>query len=124
MVKPISFFASLLLAGSLMAAPDVTGKWSGTAIAKTPDGDETQPALMLLKQAGTAVTGTAGADANQQAEIKDGKLDGDQVSFKVAVGDAVASVRMRLDGDRLKGQAIIDTPDGQITAVLDLKRVP
>ena len=78
---------------------------------------------MTLKQAGALVTGTAGPSATQQSEIKDGKADGDQVEFKVVVGEAVANVKLRLDGDRLKGEAIIDTPDGKVTATLDLKRV-
>ena len=105
-------------------AGDVSGNWSGTVIAKTPDGDSNQEtAYMSLKQAGNAVTGTAGANAGQQSAIKDGKVDGDQVEFKVSVGEATANVRLRMDGDRMKGEAVIDTPDGKVTASLDLKRV-
>jgi len=114
---------AVLASGTLMAG-DVSGKWSGTVIAKTPDGDSNpEAAWMTLKQAGALVTGTAGPSATQQSEIKDGKADGDQVEFKVVVGEAVANVKLRLDGDRLKGEAIIDTPDGKVTATLDLKRI-
>jgi hypothetical protein len=116
--------AAFLVCGSLIAG-DVTGKWSGTVVAKGPDGDTNrETAWMSLKQTGASVTGTAGSTESQQSEIKDGKLEGDQLTFKVAVGEAVANVVLRLDGDSLKGDAIIDTPDGKASASLDLKRVP
>jgi hypothetical protein len=116
-------FAIALASGSLMAA-DVSGKWSGTTVTKTPDGETGQgTAWMFLKQSGALLTGTAGGTADQQSEIKDGKADGDHFEFKVVVGEATANVKLRLDGDSLKGEAVIDTPDGQVTAVLDLKRV-
>ena len=116
--------AAFLLAGSAFAA-DVTGKWSGTVIMKTPDGQTNeQPAWMALKQAGAALTGTAGPSADRQSEIKDGKVDGDQLEFRVAVEDAIVMIKLRSEGERLKGQAIIETPDGKVTAGLDLKRVP
>ena len=116
--------AAFLLVGSAFAA-DVTGKWSGTVSMKTPDGQTNeQPAWLALKQSGTALTGTAGPSADRQSEIKDGKIDGDQLEFRVKVEDAVVMIKLRSEGERLKGQAIIETPDGTVTAGLDLKRVP
>ena len=104
------------------AGPDA---WPSCVIAKTPSGEtNTEQAWMSLKQSGKVVTGTAGAHAGQQSEIRDGKTDGEQVEFKVTVGEAAVTVRLKLAGDALKGQAIVETPDGQMTASLDLKRVP
>jgi len=115
---------ALLLAGSMLAG-DVTGKWSGTVIMKTPDGNvEHQPAWMSLKQAGNVLTGTAGPTAERQSEIKEGKVDGDQLEFKVMVEESVVMIKLRSEGDSLKGDAVIDTPDGKMTASMDLKRVP
>jgi hypothetical protein len=117
-------FAFALLAGSLFAGGDVTGKWAGSVTAKTPDGNtEEQSAWMSLTQTGTAVTGLAGESAERAAPIKEGKADGDLVEFKVTVGENEAKVRLRLEGDHLKGVATVDTPDGPVTANLDLKRV-
>ena len=119
MLSLLFFFASSIFAG------DATGKWSGTTQAKTPGGETVHDSVwMSLKQDGTLVTGTAGPGADRQVEIKDGKIDGDQVQFKVAVGEATANVRLKLDGETLKGQAEVDTPDGKLVVGLDLKRVP
>ena len=115
---------TLLLTGSMFAA-DVTGKWSGTTQGKSPDGETMHDSVwMALTRTGTAVTGTAGPAADRQTEIKEGKIDGDQVQFKVAVGDATAVVRLKLEGDNLKGAAEVETPDGKMVVNLDLKRVP
>ena len=108
-----------------MFAADVTGKWSGTVVMKMPDGQtQAQPAWMSLKQANGALTGTAGPSADRQSEIKDGKVDGDRLEFKITVEDAMVMIKLRTEGDGLKGDAIIDTPDGKMTGALDLKRVP
>jgi hypothetical protein len=116
--------ATFLLGGTALAA-DVTGKWSGTVTAKSPSGESnTDSAWISLKQVGTVLTGTAGPNAETQSEIRDGKADGDQFEFKVSVKDATATVRLKLDGESLKGEATIETPDGQMKASLDLKRVP
>jgi len=115
--------AVLFLAGTVSAA-DLTGKWSGSVIAKTPDGETNQEtAWMALTQSGNVVTGTAGPSSDKQSPITGGKIDGDQLEFKVQVEDAVATVRVKLVGERLQGQAVIETPDGKVTANLDLKRV-
>ena len=92
---------------------------------KNPEGrTEDHPVLLSLKHAGTALTGTAGPTADQQSEIKEGKVDGDKLDFKVNVEDASVSIQLRVDGERLKGEAIINTPEGKLTAGLDVARVP
>jgi hypothetical protein len=119
--------AAFLFCGSVLtaSATDVTGKWSGSVIAKTPDGETNEEtAWMQLVQTGDLVTGTAGPSPDKQGPIKDGKITGDQVDFKVGVEDAVAVVHLQLVGERLQGQAVIETPDGKVTANIDVKRVP
>lgn len=66
-----------LLAASAFAA-DVTGKWKGSF--EVPNG----PVLNLvfeLKAADAALTGTVTGMLDHALEIKDGKVDGDSVSF-------------------------------------------
>ena len=119
-----TFTLCLLLCGTALAA-DVTGKWSGTVMMKNPEGQtEAHPVWMSLKQTGDSLTGTAGPTADRQSEIKDGKVDGDKLEFKVNVEDASVNIQLRAEGERLKGEAIISTPEGKLTAGLDLKRVP
>ncbi|HEY3743563.1 MAG TPA: hypothetical protein VGL53_27145, partial [Bryobacteraceae bacterium] len=99
---------AVLLTGTVSAA-DLSGKWSGTATAKTPDGETNDgTAWVVLTQSGNALTGTAGPSADKQSPITDGKVDGDTVVFKVQVEDNVAVVTMRVVGDTLKGQAVIE----------------
>jgi len=73
----------LLVAGSLaiaaMWAADVTGKW--TYEIQGRDGN-TVAGTMNLKADGTTLTGTVGG-RNGDAEISDGKIDGDNISFNV-----------------------------------------
>ena len=70
----------LLLAASVFAAsPD--GKWKGTV--STPNGDF--PVAFTFKADGAALSGSLeGMDGNQ-IPIKDGKVDGDNISFSVTL---------------------------------------
>jgi hypothetical protein len=70
----------LLLAVSALAA-DLTGTWSGQM--PTRDGG-TRDVTFKLKQSGAALTGTMSAFDND-IEIKDGKVDGDKLSFMVTL---------------------------------------
>ena len=77
--------SAMTLAVLLLAAPafahDVDGKWSGTVT--TPMGD--LPVGFDLKADGTALTGsTTGPDGSSIA-IKDGKIDGNTITFMVNV---------------------------------------
>ena len=58
----------------------VDGNWNLTMT--TPMGE--RQATLSLKQAGGALTGTQGADGNT-AEIFDGTVNGDNVSWKVSI---------------------------------------
>ena len=101
-------FLILLTAGLCLRAADVTGSWSGSYYAG--------PIYLILKQQGTAVTGTAGPSANQQMlKIADGKMDADRLSFKVGP----LEVSLRVQGDDLAGE--LKEPND--TAPLTLTRV-
>jgi hypothetical protein len=72
--------AALLLAFSLAAfAADVTGKW----IAELPGRGGTHHATAFnFKVDGAKLTGTVGNQVTGEADIMDGKVDGDNISFK------------------------------------------
>jgi len=70
----------LFLAASAFAA-DVDGKWTGSV--NTPNGDI--PVTFQFKADGAMLTGSMlGMDGNNIA-IKDGKLDGENISFSVTL---------------------------------------
>ena len=76
---------ALVLALSLVAAPafaaDVDGKWAGTI--STPGGDF--PVAFEFKADGTTLTRTTQSPDGMSINIKDGKIDGDKVTFGVSL---------------------------------------
>jgi hypothetical protein len=72
-------FAACLAATAMWAA-DVTGKW--TAEFQTPNGNTVHTA-MDFKADGSKLTGTVQGGRGGEADISDGKIDGDDISFSV-----------------------------------------
>jgi hypothetical protein len=66
----------LILAGIAVAA-DVDGKWTGTI----PGMDI--PVAYTFKADGTTLTGSSSGPENSTVPIKDGKIDGNNISFSV-----------------------------------------
>ena len=86
MLSPARTIATaLVLALSRVAAPacaaDVDGKWAGTI--STPGGDF--PVAFEFKADGTTLTGTTQSPDGMSINIKDGKIDGDKVTFGVTL---------------------------------------
>jgi hypothetical protein len=109
MTKKLLFVTTILLAFTLMAiAADVTGKW----VYEQPGrgGGNPTPVTLNLKADGGKITGTqsrAGRDGNMmESPIKEGKIDGNNVSFKVTMqmgGNEITSDFVgTLEGDALK----------------------
>jgi hypothetical protein len=80
----------------------VDGNWNITM--STPMGDRN--ATLSLKSAGDALTGTQGADGNS-AEIFDGKVSGDDVSWKVSITNPMPltlEFTGKVSGDAISGE--------------------
>jgi hypothetical protein len=78
MKKRVTLLCALFALSSLVAfAADITGKWVSEA------GGKGGPQTFTLKQTGSALTGTVEGGRGGAAEIKNGKVDGDNVSFEV-----------------------------------------
>jgi hypothetical protein len=77
--------SALVLGMMLLAAPafahDADGKWSGTVT--TPMGDV--QVAFDLKTDGTALTGTTTGPDGASVAIKDGKVDGNTITFSVSI---------------------------------------
>jgi hypothetical protein len=78
MKKRVVLLCALFALSSLVAlAADVTGKWTSEAMGKGG------PQTFTFKQDGAALTGTVQGGRGPAGEIKNGKVDGDNVSFEV-----------------------------------------
>lgn len=117
----VCFLLAVVTAAIAMAA-DATGKWTGSF---TPENGDTQSALLVLKQNGTAITGTAGPDEGEQWPIRVGKIEGNKVTVEVQSEDGVAVYRCELvlDGDHMKGDLTATRGDQTMKAKMDVSRV-
>jgi hypothetical protein len=79
MKKAYAIVVGLLLLAAPAFAADVDGKWSGTV--STPMGDI--PVGYDFKADGTTLTGTTLGPDGGSVPIKNGKIDGDKISFTV-----------------------------------------
>ena len=109
----------MLAAVATLSAADVTGTWKGTL---TPENRGPGPALVILKQTGETVTGTAGPDENERNEIANGRVTGDKITFEVRRGQGTMKFVLTLEGEMLSGQATRERDGQQQTAKLNLKR--
>lgn len=121
-----TIFVCLLIGAAMVAtasAADVSGKWSGTF---TPEGGNESSSFAVLKQSGTAVTGTAGPNAENQWPIESGQIRGNSLSLvtKSTSDGTVYKCDLVLSADHLKGDITATRTDGQtVKAKLDLSRV-
>jgi len=97
--------ALLLLAVSALAA-DVDGKWTGSV--STPNGDF--PVTFNFKADGAALSGSMSGPDGGDIAIKDGKIDGANISFwlnidfggnalKLTYTGVVAADQIKISGD-------------------------
>ena len=115
-------FLTIVAAASLMAA-DATGRWTGTMTTNSAaDGPSERPAYLVLKQAGTELTGTAGPNSDHQMPIQNGKAVDGALTFEVPAGAGVMRFKLKQAGDEIQGE-ITRERDGQSdTAKLAVKR--
>lgn len=85
-------------------AADVTGTWKWSV----ERNGQTFESTLKLKQEGTKLTGTISGRNNTETEITDGKVDGDDVSFKVTRefngNKFVQTYKGKASADAIKGK--------------------
>ena len=121
-----SLLALMAIALPLCAAADVTGKWTGSIDITEGDGGKHETACLILKQDGTTLTGTGGPTEEQQMPIQKGKVDGNKITFEIALDqDRVMSFTLQAEADSITGDVSgSDKETGQPkTAKLSLNRV-
>jgi len=115
----------LVFVTTCLAGADASGRWTGTLVEINSDGSASspEPALLVLKQDGAKLTGTAGPDDGSQRPIKNGKAENGNLSFEISpVEGAIMRFTLTHDGDAIKGDVHGESPDGKRTGKLDLKR--
>ncbi|MDX2152765.1 MAG: hypothetical protein SFV54_18630 [Bryobacteraceae bacterium] len=105
-----------------LAAGDATGKWKGTLTITNPQGEtRTLPAIMVLKQEGNVLTGTAGPEEDQQP-IANGKVEGEEIRFDFDRDGGVMRFKLKLAGDYLAGEVTREREGQTQRATVALKR--
>ncbi len=127
--------ALLLVAPTVFAAADLTGKWSGTFVVSMNGGaQENESAHMVFKHSGKELTGTAGPTVDRQWPILKGSVvvsgaapkETTKVSFDVQAGEGggpIMHFELELIDGHLKGNAKAEQDGMTMTAALDLTRV-
>jgi hypothetical protein len=113
--------ALLLLCTLGVTGADLTGKWSGSF--KAEASDHSIPQLLVLKQQGSTLSGSAGPDAREQYPLENGKVDGDMASFQVTTGEWRFSYRLTEEKDSLSGDLKLESTTETRNAKLTLTRV-
>jgi hypothetical protein len=131
MTKKLLFVVTIALvfAFSIMAA-DVTGKWTFEQPGR--GGNPGRPVTITLKQDGAKLTGQVpgmgrGGDAPPPpAEVMDGKVDGNNVSFTVkremGGNTVVTKYEGVVNGDEMKLKITRDTQNGPTTTEVVAKK--
>ncbi len=122
-MKKVLVIVLLLAISALIAlASEVTGTWSGTF--KVNGGDHTVPQVMIFKQDGSKLNGSAGPDAQEQYPIENGKVEGDRLRFEVTTGEWRFSYDLKRSGpDEINGDLDLKSVNNGRTAVVSLKRM-
>ena|SRR5579871_4684532 len=105
-------FLTALMALTALAA-DVTGKWTAQVPGR---GGQTREATFNLKADGNTLTGTVSGPRGD-AEIAEGKIDGDQISFTQTMSfngnDLKFIYKGTVSGDEIKFTRTRDGGEGQ-----------
>src|SRR5260370_10980337 len=120
---------ALVVAFAAMAA-DATGKWTFEQPGR--GGGPGRPTTITLKQDGAKLTGSVpgfgrgGDNPPPPSEIKDGKVDGDKVSFTVTReyngNSMVTKYEGTISGDEMKLKITRDGQNGPQTTEVTAKR--
>jgi hypothetical protein len=122
---------ALLLITPFVRAADVTGKWSGSAELKTPDGDaQVLPVQAEFKRQDKSLSGSIGKAGDQQWPIAKGKIEDGKINFEFeaaegdeASGKRLYTVRLTVVSEtQLQGEFDFAADGNKVTGKLTLTR--
>jgi hypothetical protein len=110
MKRALALSVFLMLAAGILSAADVTGVWKGAF----EYSGQSVPVTFNFKNDGGAVTGTVDGMPTPNAKIEEGKLDGEQISFWIAIDYQGMNLKLvykgKIAGDQITFQ--FGTEDG------------
>ena len=119
----IRFAVLVALATGLAFAGDVTGNWTGEFAG--PDGGNVS-LTFHFKQDGTRLTGNVDGPGGQALELKEGKVEGDKISFAISFdsgGNAMKIIHAgTVKNDEIDLTVTMDGADGGEGGPMKLKR--
>ena len=118
-------FVCALFCTLALNAAELTGKWSGSFDITDEQGEtKADTAYMNLKESAGAVTGTAGPNEDKQWALRKGKLEGQKLTFEVAMDDGgVLLFDLTFDGTSIQGSCTGTGNGGEkLSAKVNLKR--
>jgi hypothetical protein len=123
-MKILACVCILLCAAITLSAADISGKWSGTITMTNAPGETNDgTAFVIIKQNGPEITGTAGADENQQFPITKGKIEGNKITFEVQSDGPLYKVDVMLVADHIKGEVTAVREGQTVKGKVDMTRV-
>jgi hypothetical protein len=113
---------ALILSAAMLFGADLSGKWAGKSKMSIDGKVQEDTMHIALNQSGDRVTGTAGPDPDQRAPIRNGKVEGDHVTFETPVPNGVFQFDLTLKDGHLKGTLVATAQGQSFKAELDLTR--
>jgi hypothetical protein len=105
-----------------LAAADVSGTWKG--MADTPNGKIER--TFVFKVDGSKLTGETSSEMTGKSEIREGKVDGDTITFNIVAKIQDNEIKLiykgKVSGDEIKMTA--EAPDQGFSVEYAVKRVP
>jgi hypothetical protein len=121
-VGRIRLLTALIFSAALLLAADFSGQWAGKTKLSI-DGQVQEDTMHLsLKQSGDRLTGSAGPTPEQQAPIRNGKVEGSRVTFETPVPNGVFQFDLTLEDGHLKGNVVAIAQGQSFKATIDATR--
>ena len=119
----LCLIALFALAGLAMADTDVSGRWTGTFKMLGPGGQsEDGEALLVLKQAGSEITGSLGPNDGEQHKITKGKIEGEKITLESADGAITIYFELVVKDGHITGDAHAERDGRKMQAKLDVTK--
>ncbi len=116
----LTVFLALVCCFGTAVAADVTGTWTGKLA--TPHGDFNLK--FVFQQDGAKLTGTGLGMQGEAIPIKEGKVDGDQITFMMEIDvDGVMKIPYsgKLSGDTMNLQVTVPDQEPMLTTLVRAK---
>jgi hypothetical protein len=120
----LCLFVLAAIALAIPADTDVSGKWTGTMTRTGPEASgESSPAMLVLKQAGGEITGTAGPNDGEQFPLKKGTIAGDKVTLEIEPRENQSiKLQLVLSGEKMTGEITMSRDGQSRTGKLEVAR--